>query len=63
VGESAESKQCYSLAVLEFYYNYGVKNLLGIRYGYAGLNPKISLPNKVLSKFRSYPAKEGLVPA
>jgi len=31
-------------AVLEFYYNYGVKDVLGIRYGYAGLNPKIGLP-------------------
>lgn len=31
-------------AVLEFYYNYDVKNVLGIRYGYAGLNPKIGLP-------------------
>ena len=31
-------------AVMEFYYNYGVQNVLGIRYGYAGLNPKIGLP-------------------
>lgn len=31
-------------AVLEFYYNYGVRDVLGIRYGYAGLNPKAGLP-------------------
>lgn len=31
-------------AFLEFHYNYGVKNVLGIRYGYAGLNPKVGLP-------------------
>ena len=28
-------------AVLEFYYNYGVHKVLGIRYGYAGLNPRV----------------------
>jgi 6-phosphofructokinase 1 len=27
-------------AVMELYFNYGVKNVWGIRYGYAGLNPK-----------------------
>ncbi len=31
-------------AFLELHYNYGVKNVLGIRYGYAGLNPKVGLP-------------------
>jgi 6-phosphofructokinase 1 len=31
-------------AVLEFYYNYGVQKVLGIRYGYAGLNPKVGIP-------------------
>jgi 6-phosphofructokinase 1 len=31
-------------AVLELYHNYGVQNVLGIRYGYAGLNPKVGLP-------------------
>ncbi|MBV8214921.1 MAG: ATP-dependent 6-phosphofructokinase [Verrucomicrobia bacterium] len=31
-------------AVMEFYYGYGVRQLQGIRYGYAGLNPKIGLP-------------------
>ena len=31
-------------AVMEFYYNYGVRQVYGIRYGYAGLNPKIGLP-------------------
>jgi len=31
-------------AFLEFHYNYGVKKVLGIRYGYAGLNPKEGLP-------------------
>src|ERR1700746_1091074 len=31
-------------AVMEFYYNYGVQNVLGIRYGYAGLNSKIGVP-------------------
>lgn len=31
-------------AFLELHYNYGVKNVLGIRYGYAGLNPKAGLP-------------------
>ena len=31
-------------AVLELHYNYGVRNVLGIRYGYAGLNPKVGLP-------------------
>jgi 6-phosphofructokinase 1 len=31
-------------AVMEFYYNYGVRQLYGIRYGYAGLNPKTALP-------------------
>jgi hypothetical protein len=28
---------------MEFYYAYGVRNLQGVRYGYAGLNPKIGL--------------------
>ncbi len=28
-------------AVRELYYNYGVKNIWGIRYGYAGLNPQL----------------------
>jgi 6-phosphofructokinase 1 len=31
-------------AVLEFYHNYGVRKVLGIRFGYAGLNPKAGLP-------------------
>ena len=31
-------------AVLELYHNYGVKRMLGIRYGYAGLNPDVGLP-------------------
>jgi 6-phosphofructokinase 1 len=31
-------------AVLELYYNYGVRHVLGIRYGYAGLNPRVGLP-------------------
>jgi 6-phosphofructokinase 1 len=31
-------------AVLELYYNYGLHHVLGIRYGYAGLNPKVGLP-------------------
>jgi 6-phosphofructokinase 1 len=31
-------------AVLEFHHNYGAKSVLGIRYGYAGLNPKVGLP-------------------
>ena len=31
-------------AVMEFYYNYGVRQVYGIRYGYAGLNPKTGLP-------------------
>jgi 6-phosphofructokinase 1 len=30
-------------AVLEFYHNYGVQKVLGIRYGYAGLNPRVGL--------------------
>jgi len=30
--------------VLEFYYNYGMQKVLGIRYGYAGLNPAVGLP-------------------
>lgn len=29
---------------LELHYNYGVKQVMGIRYGYAGLNPKAGLP-------------------
>jgi 6-phosphofructokinase 1 len=31
-------------AVMELYFNYGVKNVWGIRYGYAGLNPKCNYP-------------------
>jgi len=31
-------------AVMEFYYHYGVQQVYGIRYGYAGLNPRIGLP-------------------
>ncbi|MBV9875041.1 MAG: ATP-dependent 6-phosphofructokinase [Verrucomicrobia bacterium] len=31
-------------AVMEFYYHYGVRQVYGIRYGYAGLNPRIGLP-------------------
>lgn len=31
-------------AVLELYYNYGVRDILGFRYGYAGLNPEVGLP-------------------
>jgi len=30
-------------AVLEFYYNYGVQKVSGIRYGSAGLNPKVAI--------------------
>ena len=30
--------------MLEFYYNYGVQKVLGIRHGYAGLNPRVGLP-------------------
>ncbi len=30
--------------VLEFHHNYGGRSVLGIRYGYAGLNPKVGLP-------------------
>jgi 6-phosphofructokinase 1 len=29
--------------VMGLFYNYGVKNIWGIRYGYAGLNPKLNL--------------------
>jgi 6-phosphofructokinase 1 len=29
---------------MEFYYAYGVHKVLGVRYGYAGLNPKVALP-------------------
>ena len=36
-------------AVLEVYHNYGVKNILGIRYGYAGLNPEVGLPPMALT--------------
>jgi 6-phosphofructokinase 1 len=28
----------------ELYFNYGVKDVLGIRYGYAGLNPAVGMP-------------------
>jgi len=31
-------------AFLELYFNYGVRRILGIRYGYAGLNPKVGEP-------------------
>jgi 6-phosphofructokinase 1 len=34
--------------VLELFYNYGVRNILGIRYGYRGLNPAEGLPPKPL---------------
>jgi 6-phosphofructokinase 1 len=41
-------------AVMEFYYNYGVKQVFGIRYGYAGLNPKTGLsPIELTPKFVS----------
>jgi 6-phosphofructokinase 1 len=41
-------------AVMEFYYNYGVQQVLGIRYGYAGLNPKTGLsPIELTPKFVS----------
>ncbi len=30
--------------VLELYYNYGVRDIQGIRYGYAGMNSKAGLP-------------------
>ncbi|MBV8223729.1 MAG: ATP-dependent 6-phosphofructokinase [Verrucomicrobia bacterium] len=41
-------------AVMEFYYNYGVQQILGIRYGYAGLNPKTGLsPIELTPKFVS----------
>ena len=29
---------------LELHHNYGVRDVLGIRYGYQGLNPKVGLP-------------------
>jgi 6-phosphofructokinase 1 len=29
---------------LELHHNYGVRKILGIRYGYAGLNPAVGLP-------------------
>lgn len=31
-------------ATLEFLYNYGIQEVLGIRYGYAGMNPSVGLP-------------------
>jgi 6-phosphofructokinase 1 len=31
-------------AVLELHHNHGAKSVLGIRYGYAGLNPRVGLP-------------------
>ena len=31
-------------AVLELYHNYGVGNVMGIRYGYAGLNTEVGMP-------------------
>jgi 6-phosphofructokinase 1 len=31
-------------AVLGLYHNYGVRKVLGIRYGYAGLNSKVGIP-------------------
>lgn len=31
-------------AVLELYHNYGVRKVLGIRYGYAGLNAEVGIP-------------------
>lgn len=31
-------------AFLEFHHNYGVPEVLGIRYGYAGLNPQVGQP-------------------
>jgi 6-phosphofructokinase 1 len=31
-------------AFLEFYYNYGVREIWGIRYGYAGLDPRNGIP-------------------
>jgi 6-phosphofructokinase 1 len=36
-------------ATLELWHNYGVKNVLGIRYGYAGLNPASGLPPMILT--------------
>ena len=39
-------------AFLELHYNYGVKNIFGIRYGYAGLNPKVGLPPIKLTQDR-----------
>jgi 6-phosphofructokinase 1 len=41
-------------AVMEFYYDYGVQRVRGIRYGYAGLNPKTGLsPIELTPKFIS----------
>ncbi|MFA5189493.1 MAG: ATP-dependent 6-phosphofructokinase [Verrucomicrobiia bacterium] len=37
-------------AFLELHYNYGVKNVLGVRYGYAGLNSKVGLPTIKLTQ-------------
>ena len=36
-------------ACLELHQNYGVKEVLGIRYGYAGLNPKVGEPPILLT--------------
>jgi 6-phosphofructokinase 1 len=34
---------------LELYMNYGVRDVLGIRYGYQGLNPQVGVPPVLLS--------------
>jgi 6-phosphofructokinase 1 len=45
---------------LELYYNYGVKDILGIQYGYQGLNPaKGKPPIKLTPEFVEYIHKEG----
>lgn len=36
-------------AVMGFYFNYGVKNIWGIRYGYAGMDPKLNMPPVLLT--------------
>lgn len=36
-------------AFLEFHYNYGVREVWGIRYGYAGMNPAVGQPPVLLT--------------
>jgi len=47
-------------AFLELHYNYGIQDVLGIRYGYQGLNPNEGLPPvKITSSFVEEIHKEG----